>query len=115
MFKVNNKNTRTTSVVSFSGVYVFNFEHISHLFLVFLLLIFEQVNISWEIGVCFEISYGSWIYFQSRFKIKIFLLIYTAYALYIEFFLNKKLVFVKQRIDVFLSHGIYTGYKWHSV
>ena len=36
MFKVNNRNTRTTSCRS--GVFVVNFEHISHIFLVFLLL-----------------------------------------------------------------------------
>ena len=34
MFKVNNKNTRKTS----SGAFNVNFEHISHLALVFLLL-----------------------------------------------------------------------------
>ena len=41
MFKVNNKDTRTTlSVVAKrrSGVFIVNFEHISHLVLVFLLL-----------------------------------------------------------------------------
>ena len=31
MFKVNNKNTRTTSMTSF-GVYIVNFEHISETF-----------------------------------------------------------------------------------
>ena len=36
MFKVNNKGTKTTSVTF--GVFIVNFEHISHLFLVFLLL-----------------------------------------------------------------------------
>ena len=36
MFKINNKDTRTTSTVS--RVFTVNFEHISHLFLVFLLL-----------------------------------------------------------------------------
>ena len=35
MFKVNNKDTRTT--VS-SGIFVVNFEHISHVVLLFLLL-----------------------------------------------------------------------------
>ena len=33
MFRVNNKDTKKTS-----GVFIVNFEHISHLFLVFLLL-----------------------------------------------------------------------------
>ena len=37
MFKVNNKNTITTPECR-SGVFIVNFEHISHLFLVFLLL-----------------------------------------------------------------------------
>ena len=37
MFKVNNKNIRTTSMRR-SAVFVINFEHISFLFLVFLLL-----------------------------------------------------------------------------
>ena len=36
MFKVNNKDTRKTPCRS--GVYIVNFEHISHLDLVFLLL-----------------------------------------------------------------------------
>ena len=31
-----------------SGVFIVNFEHISHLFLVLLLFIFEEVKISWE-------------------------------------------------------------------
>ena len=31
-----------------SGVFTVNFEHISHIFLVFLLLDFEQVNVCWE-------------------------------------------------------------------
>ena len=37
MFIVNNKDTRMTPLASF-GVFIFNFEHISHLVLVFLLL-----------------------------------------------------------------------------
>ena len=37
MKKVNNRNTRATSMTS-SGVFIANFEHISHLLLVFLLL-----------------------------------------------------------------------------
>ena len=31
-----------------SGVFIVNFEHISHLLLVFLLLTFEQVNVCWD-------------------------------------------------------------------
>ena len=46
MFKVNNKNTRTT-LMSLSGVFIVNFEHISHLFLVSIADI-EQVNVSWD-------------------------------------------------------------------
>ena len=47
MFKVNNKNTRTKCEICSkltidtsrrSGVFIVNFEHVSHLFLVFLLL-----------------------------------------------------------------------------
>ena len=37
MFKINNKDTRTTSMTS-SGVFIVNFEHTSYLILVFLLL-----------------------------------------------------------------------------
>ena len=49
MFKVNDKDTKTTSRCS--GVFTVNFELISHLFLVFLLLalnmqIFAMQNIS---------------------------------------------------------------------
>ena len=38
MFKVNKKNTRTTS----SGVFIVNFEHILHLFLEILLLTLKK-------------------------------------------------------------------------
>ena len=37
MLKVNNKDNRTKSMMS-SGVFIVNFEHISHLVLLFLLL-----------------------------------------------------------------------------
>ena len=40
MFKVNNKDTRTTPR---SGVFIVNFEHISQLFLVFLLLTLSRL------------------------------------------------------------------------
>ena len=36
--RVNNKDTRTTPFASFSGVFIVNFEHVSHLALVSLLL-----------------------------------------------------------------------------
>ena len=39
--QVNKKITKTTSMTS-SGVFIINFEHISHLFLVFLLLTFNR-------------------------------------------------------------------------
>ena len=45
MFKVNNKDIRTTRR---SGVFIVNFEHISHIALVFSIFGFEQVNVSWE-------------------------------------------------------------------
>ena len=38
MFKVNNKDTRTTPKWRRSGVFIVNFQHISHLVLLFLLL-----------------------------------------------------------------------------
>ena len=38
MFKVNNKDTKTTCYWRRSNVFIVNFEHISHLALVFLLL-----------------------------------------------------------------------------
>ena len=43
MFKVNNKDARRRS-----GVFIVNFEYISHLVLVFLLLI-DQVNPGWAV------------------------------------------------------------------
>ena len=46
MFKVNNKNTKTTRHWRHSGVFIVNFEHISHLFLVLLLLTLDKVNFS---------------------------------------------------------------------
>ena len=39
MFKVDNKNTRTTSL---TGVFIVNLEHISHLYLLFLYLILNK-------------------------------------------------------------------------
>ena len=41
MFKINNKDTRTTLCCR-SDVFIVNFEHISHLVLVFLLLILSR-------------------------------------------------------------------------
>ena len=41
MFKVNNENTRTTTGRC-SGVFIVNFEHISYLFLVFLLVTLNE-------------------------------------------------------------------------
>ena len=51
MFKVNNQNKRTTSVTS-SGVFTVNFEHISHHFLVFLLLTFNKKILGGKAWVC---------------------------------------------------------------
>ena len=46
MSKVNNKDQWRRS-----GIFVVNFEHILHLFLMFLLLTFEQVNADWEVNI----------------------------------------------------------------
>ena len=44
MFKVNNKDTRKMSLMSFFiDNFLVNYEHISHLFLTFLLLDFERL------------------------------------------------------------------------
>ena len=45
LFKVNNKDTRTTS----SGVFIVNFEMISHIALVFLLLILNKCRLGTQI------------------------------------------------------------------
>ena len=51
MFKVNNKNTRARSVTS-PGIFIFNFEHISYLFLVFLSLDFEKYMLAaWSLSI----------------------------------------------------------------
>ena len=42
MFKVNNKKTRMTSAWRRPGVFIVNFEHVSHLFLVFLVLTWNK-------------------------------------------------------------------------
>ena len=49
MFKVNNKNTKVSSMVNCrqkcrSAVFIVNLEHISHLVLLFLLLILNNCN-----------------------------------------------------------------------
>ena len=46
MLKVNNKNTRMTSMKF--GVFIVNFEHILNLFLLFVFENFQQVIFSWE-------------------------------------------------------------------
>ena len=48
MFKINKKKTLEKRQSRDSGVFVVNFEHVSHLSLVFLLLTFKQVNVCWE-------------------------------------------------------------------
>ena len=46
LFKVNKKDIRTTSLTS--GVFIVNFEQISHIVLMLLLLVdFEQLNAYW--------------------------------------------------------------------
>ena len=47
MFKVNNKDTKMTPWRRF-GVFVVNFEHISHLCSSVSIVNFEQVNAGWE-------------------------------------------------------------------
>ena len=54
MFKVNNKNTKTTSLTS-SWCFIGNFEHISHLFSVSI-ADSEHVNVSWDDGFRIGIS-----------------------------------------------------------
>ena len=66
-FKVNNRNTRKRYEICskltitiperhhchHSGVFIVNFEHISHLFLVLFIVVFEQVTVSWELtSIC---------------------------------------------------------------
>ena len=46
MFKVNNRNARTRCEIC-SGVLIVNFEHISHLVLVFSIVNFDQANADW--------------------------------------------------------------------
>ena len=46
MFKVNSKNTRMSSCRS--GVFIVNFEHISHLFFSVSIVDLEQINVCWE-------------------------------------------------------------------
>ena len=50
MFKVNNKNTKTKSMMWF-WCFIANFEHFSHLFSVFI-VDFEQVNVRWIVSGC---------------------------------------------------------------
>ena len=48
MFKVNKKDTRTTSHWRRSDVFIVNFEHTSHLFLGFLLLTLSKCLLGWK-------------------------------------------------------------------
>ena len=65
MFKVNDKNTRTKHHWRRSGVFI-NFEHISHLFLVFLLLILNKQMLAGQcafakgINCSFKITYNEY-------------------------------------------------------
>ena len=58
MFKVNYKNTRTTSL-SRSGVFIVNFEHISHLFLAFLLLILKKYILAGYLLTVSKFKFGT--------------------------------------------------------
>ena len=51
MFKVNNKDTRTTSMTS--SIFVVDFDHIAQVLLVFLCCI-EQLNVSWVRTHCLK-------------------------------------------------------------
>ena len=66
--KVNNRVTRTRceicsklTIKSRAGVFIVNFEHISHSFSVFIVN-FEQVNVGWE----FPRKYIEWVKFVQR-------------------------------------------------
>ena len=48
MFKVNNKDTRTTQSRR-SDLFIVNFEHISHLVLVFSIANFEHIIAGWDV------------------------------------------------------------------
>ena len=48
MFKVNNKETKTTPMASFS-VFIVNFEHISHLCSSVSIVNFEHVITGWDV------------------------------------------------------------------
>ena len=54
MFKVNNKDTKTTP--RRFGVFIVNFERISHLCSSVSIVNFEQVNNGWVLTVVFENS-----------------------------------------------------------
>ena len=71
MFKVNNRNTRKRCKICSkltiktperhhwrrSGVFIVNFQHISDLFIVFLLFTLNQVNISWVHALQWSLLY----------------------------------------------------------
>ena len=63
MFKVNNEDTRATSLTSFWGLYV-NFEHISQLFLVTYDQHFLTCLSDWYWDSCWKLEV-KWTYFQS--------------------------------------------------
>ena len=49
MFKVNNKDTRTTSLALRSGVFIVNFEHIITSCSSVFVVNFQHVNAGWEV------------------------------------------------------------------
>ena len=93
MFKVNNKDTRTTSLALF-GVFTANFEHISHLVLVFAIFNFEHVivgyatnshNMLWNlfpfsIVITFTTAESKLDYYQQKLNVRV------------DFWISKQLV-----------------------
>ena len=52
MFKINNKNTRVTSLMSFC-VLIVNSEHVSYLFSNDYIFDIQQINVYWEVHYLF--------------------------------------------------------------
>ena len=70
MFKVNRENARTRSMTSRrSGVFIVNCGHISPIFLVLSIDVFEQVGGSWEVSNQFQKMTFSGIYLPLRYML----------------------------------------------
>ena len=80
MFKVNNKDTRRRHC-RHSGVSTVNFEHLSHLFLAYLLFTMDRKNICWTSGYLLKVTSKN-----TRFKYRIFPRIY--FKLTVNFFIT---------------------------